>query len=242
LTKYSKSELNSLISSIRTLSFKESFIFMSVALITFVSMFYASPAFFRRHFDTYDDKFFSTVYWFSADGFLMLIIPLLLIIFVLKQKPSDFGFRIGDYKFGLLSSALFFLVMLPVLWFASGAESFSKTYPQGGIMVKENLSALVFYEFLTGFYMLAWEFFWRGYMLFGLKEKFGYYAIFVQMIPFFILHRGKPEIEVFSSIFAALVLGIQALRAGSFLYCFILHWAINIAIDVFAIIRYLNRT
>jgi len=215
---------------------------MSVALITFVSMYYGSPAFFRRHFDTIDDKFFSTIYWFSADGFLMLMIPISLIRFVLKEKPSDFGFRIGDYKFGLLSSALFFLIMLPVIWIASGTESFAKTYPQGGIMVRENLSMLILYEIFTGFYMLGWEFFWRGYMLFGLKSKFGYYAVFVQMIPFFILHRGKPEIEVFSSIFAALILGIQALRARSFLYCFILHWAVNIAIDLFAVFRYLNRT
>ena len=242
MINYLKNEYNAFKTAVLSLSFKETFIFISVALITFVSIYYSSPNFFRRHFDTTDDKFYSTLYWFTADGFLMLVIPLLLIIFVLKGKPSDFGFRLGDYKFGLISSAIFFVIMLPVIWLASGSESFARTYPQGGIMVKENFSVLLYYELFVGFYMLAWEFFWRGYMLFGLKEKFGYYAVFIQMIPFFILHKGKPEIETFASIFAALILGAQAIRANSFVYCFLLHWSVMISVDVISVLRYKTQT
>lgn len=233
-----KSEYRSLIEAVKTLSFKETFIFISVAVITFLSMQYASPNFFRRVFDTSDDKFYSTIYWFSADGFLMLIIPLILVSVVLKQKPESFGFRIGDWKFGLKSSLVFIAVMLPVLWIASASESFARTYPQGGAFVRENINVLLYYELFVGFYMLAWEFFWRGYMMFGIKEKFGYYAILIQMVPFFILHRGKPEIETFASIFAGLILGIQAWRANSFIYCFIVHWTIMIFVDVVSVLRY----
>ena len=85
--------------------------------------------------------------------------------------------------------------------------------------------------------MLGWEFFWRGYALFGLKDKFGYYSVFIQMIPFFILHKGKPEIELFSSIFAGLILGIQALRSRSFIYSWILHWFVMLAIDGISVLR-----
>lgn len=237
-----KKELRWLSEAIKTLSFKESFIFISVAVITFISMYYSSPNFFRRMFDTSDDKFYSTLYWFSADGFLLLIVPLILIPLVLKGKPSDYGFRIGDYRFGLKSALFFIVVMFPVLWVASGSESFAKAYPQGGPFVRENIEVLLYYELFVGFYMLAWEFFWRGYMLFGLKEKFGYYAIFIQMIPFFILHRGKPDIETFASIFAGLILGIQAWRANSFLYCFLVHWSVVIFIDVISVLRYKSQS
>ncbi|MCC6864637.1 MAG: CPBP family intramembrane metalloprotease [Ignavibacteria bacterium] len=237
-----KIELRSLFSAIKTLSFKESFIFISVALITFISMYYANPFFFRKTFDTNDDKFYSFLYWCSADGFLMLIIPIILIPVVLKEKLSDFGFRLGDYKFGLKSAALFIVIMLPFLWIASGNESFARTYPQGGSYVRENISVLLYYELFTGFYMLAWEFFWRGYMLFGLKQKFGFYAIFIQMIPFFILHRGKPEIETFASIFAGLILGVQAWRSNSFIYCFIVHWFVIIFVDVISVLRYKSQS
>jgi uncharacterized protein len=237
-----KKEYNSLITAIKTLGFKEVFIFMAVAVITFLSIHYASPPFFRRMFDTSDDKFFGTLYWCSADGFLMLIIPLILIPLVLKGKPSDYGFRLGDVKFGLKSSAVFILVMLPVLWIVSGNESFAKTYPQGGPYVRENLPVLLYYELFIGFYMLAWEFFWRGFMLFGLKQRFGYYAIFIQMIPFFILHRGKPDIETFASIFAGLILGVQAWRANSFIYCFLVHWGVMIFVDVISVLRYKSQS
>lgn len=237
-----KKELKALNDASKTLGFKEVFIFLSVAVITFVSMHYASPNFFRRMFDTSDDKFYSSLYWFSADGFLMLIIPMIFIPLVLKGKPSDYGFRLGDVKFGLKSAGLFVLVMLPVLWVVSGNESFAKTYPQGGPFVRENIHVLFYYELFVGFYMLAWEFFWRGYMLFGLKERFGYYAIFIQMIPFFILHKGKPDIETFASIFAGLILGAQAWRANSFIYCFIVHWAVMIFVDVVSVLRYKSQS
>lgn len=237
-----KKEIRSLFDAVKTLGFKEVFIFISVAVITFLSMYYASPNFFRRVFETTDTKFYSTLYWFSADGFLMLIVPLILIPLVLKGKPADYGFRLGDYKFGLKSSLLFIVVMLPFLWFASGSKSFAGTYPQGGPFVRENISVLLYYELFVGFYMLAWEFFWRGYMMFGLKQKFGYYAIFIQMLPFFILHRGKPDIETFASIFGGLILGVQAWRANSFIYCFLVHWSVMIFVDVISVLRYKSQS
>jgi hypothetical protein len=237
-----KYELKALSEAIRTLSFREVIVFMSVSFITFVSMYYASPSFFRRTFDTGDDKFFSTIWWFTADGILMLVIPLFIIKFILKGKLPDYGFTLGDYRFGLKSCALFLVIMIPVLWIFSGNEAFARTYPQGGPRVRENLDVLLYYELFVGFYMLAWEFFWRGFMLFGLKPKFGYYAIFIQMIPFFILHRGKPEVETFASIFAGLLLGVQAYRANSFIYCFILHWCVMICIDILSVLRYRTST
>jgi len=237
-----KKEIRALVEAGKTLGFKEVFIFISVALITFLSMYYASPNFFRRVFETSDTKLYSTLYWFSADGFLMLIVPLILIPLVLKGKPADYGFRLGDYKFGLKSSLLFIVVMLPFLWFASGSKSFASTYPQGGPFVRENISVLLYYELFVGFYMLGWEFFWRGYMMFGLKQKFGYYAIFIQMLPFFILHRGKPDIETFASIFGGLILGIQAWRANSFIYCFLVHWCVMIFVDVISVLRYKSQS
>ena len=215
---------------------------MSVALITFLSMQYAQPPFFRQIWNTNDNKFYSALYWDAADGFLMFIVPIILIFTVLKGKPSEYGFRIGDYKFGLISAGVFLLIMLPVVWVISGSETFAKAYPQGGSMVRDDFSVLLYYELFVGFYMLAWEFFWRGYMLFGLKNKFGYYAIFIQMIPFFILHRGKPEIETFASIFAGLILGIQAWRARSFIYCFIAHWGVMIFVDTISVLRYKSHS
>jgi hypothetical protein len=201
-------------------------------------MYYAAPSFMRRLIETDDEKLHSTMLWFTADGILMLIIPIIFIKFVFKQKLSEYGFRVGDVKFGIATAALFLAVMIPIIWIVSGSEVFAKTYPQGGHTPRTDIFVLLYYELFVGFYMLAWEFFWRGFVLHGLKHKFGYYAVFIQLIPFVILHKGKPEIETFASIFAGLALGIQSLRAGSFIYCFIVHWSVMLFIDGLSVMRY----
>lgn len=235
MREYISKELKSLFSEIRKLNFKLTYIFLSIAFIIFLSIVFASPNFYYENFSR--DRLFSRVYWFLFDGGLMFLLPALSIKFVFREKISDYGFRPGDVKFGLYSSLVFFIAMLITVWFVSGSLKFASTYPQGGSKVSENFTIFFLYELCILIYMLGWEFFWRGYILFGLKEKFGYYSVFIQMIPFFILHKGKPEIELFASIFAGLILGIQALRANSFIYSWLLHWLVMFSIDGLSVLR-----
>ncbi len=233
--KYLNNELKSLWDEIKKLDFKVTFILLSIAFITFLSLVFSSPNFYYENFSR--DRFYSRIYWFLADGGLMFIVPVIIIKFIFKEKLSDYGFTLGDKKFGFITSGIFLIVMLIVVWIVSGSKSFAVTYPQGGPKVKEGLLIFILYELCILIYMLGWEFFWRGYILFGLKDKFGYYAIFIQMIPFFILHKGKPEVELFASIFAGLILGIQALRSRSFIYSWILHWLVMFSIDGISVMR-----
>lgn len=229
------SELKDLKQIIKSLDFKVVYIFLSVSIVIFLGIWLANPLFYYNNLG--QDRFDSRVYWFLLDGLFMFLIPVFSIRFVLKGKFSDYGLTFGDYKFGLFTLIGFFVFMLPFLWVVSASPEFAKTYPQGGSQVSESISMFLFYEFCVLIYMLGWEFLWRGYMLFGLKEKFGYYSIFIQMIPFFILHKGKPELELFGSIIAGLAMGIQAWRSNSFVYSWILHWMIMFSIDTISIIR-----
>jgi uncharacterized protein len=234
--EYLSKEYRKLIAEIKTLDFKTNYIFISVAIITFISIVYATPMFYYEHIGR--DRLMSRIYWLLADGLIMFLLSVISIKFVLKGKLSDYGFTLGDKKFGFTTFLIFFLIMLPVVWIASSSQNFANTYPQGGSELKTNINLFILYELCVLVYMLGWEFFWRGYMLFGLKVKLGYYAVFIQMIPFFILHRGKPEIELFASIFAGIILGIQALRSNSFFYCWLLHSCVMLSIDTISIIRY----
>lgn len=229
-------EFRNLIAEIKKLDFKTVYIFLSVAVIIFISSVFASPNFYYEVFEV--NKLNSRIYWFLADGTLMFILPVLSIKFIFREKLSDFGLKLGDVKFGIYTMLLFFAVMLVIVWIVSATEKFALAYPQGGIVLKENYSLLFFYEICIIIYMLGWEFFFRGYMLFGLEKKFGYYSVLIQMIPFFILHKGKPEIELFASILAGIILGVQALRSRSFIYSWILHSLVMISIDTISVIRY----
>jgi len=229
------SEVKSLISEIKKLDFKVTYIFLSIAFITFLSLVFAAPSFYYENFSR--DRFFSRIYWFLVDGGLMFLLPLLSIKLVFREKLSAYGFTLGDKKFGIITFSIFLFVMLVIVWIVSGSPVFAATYPQGGQRVRESFVLFFLYELCILVYMLGWEFFWRGYALFGLKDKFGYYSIFIQMIPFFILHKGKPEIELFASIFAGLILGVQALRSRSFIYSWILHWLVMFSIDGVSVLR-----
>lgn len=236
---YLSKEFGKLVEEIKTIDFKTSYVFISVAVITFLSMVFATPMFYYEHLGR--DKLMSRLYWLLTDGLIMFVFSVVSIKFVLKGKLSDYGFKFGDKKFGLITSLVFFLVMLPIVWIVSSSESFANTYPLGGSELKSNLVLFLIYELCVLVYMLGWEFLWRGYMLFGLKVKLGYYAIFIQMIPFFILHKGKPELELFASIIAGLILGIQALRSNSFFYCWLLHSCVMISIDTVSVLRFATK-
>ena len=66
-------------------------------------------------------------------------------------------------------------------------------------------------------------------MLFGLKRDFGEGAILVQMIPFALLHAGKPEVETIGCILTGLYFGYVAYRTNSIWPVFVIHLFANVA-------------
>lgn len=235
-------EIKILLNIIKSLNRRVVIIFISVALLQTISWYYTSRSFFRLNLVEYfkssqNISLAEYYYWFISDFFTLLILPVLIIKLILNAKVKDFGFQFGDYKAGLKYSFLFILFMIPLIWIVSGSQSFATTYPH---LQGARSSWSIFFLFETGMliYMIAWEFVWRGYMLFGLKEKFGYYAILIQMIPFLILHNGKPVLETFGAIFGGIALGILAWRTASFYYCVIIHMAVMFTIDFISVLRF----
>lgn len=174
------------------------------------------------------------LYWFSASFFFYGLIPILFLL-VSKKKLSDFGITFGDWRKGFLFLGLFVAVIVPTVILMLQTKSFLTQYPfnkaaLGGIGV------FLFYESFYMLYFFAWEFFFRGFLLFALYEKLGNWAIWMQMIPFALLHIGKPAPEVLASVFAGLLLGAFALRTRSMLYCFLLHAIAAFTMDLGAFI------
>lgn len=237
-----KSELSTLKNYSRALDKKVITIFLSVAVLQTISWYVTSRKFFRANlFEQYQFHpqvyLFEYLYWFIGDFITFLILPVIIIRFFIKEKLSSYGLQVGDYKIGLKITLIFFLIMLPIIWFASASSSFADVYPHLS-SAKESWTIFLIYELGLLVYMLAWEIVWRGYMLFGLYEKFGFYSIFIQMIPFVILHNGKPMLETFGSILAALALGVLALRTKSIFYCVIAHMSVMFSIDLISTLRF----
>lgn len=217
-------------------------ILMAVAVFQTISYYFTSRRFFREYlFEKFQDfsqpYLLEFIYWFVGDFFTFFVIGILVIKFLLKEKVSDYGLQIGDYKTGLKYSSIFLFVMIVLIWFVSASPAFAEKYPHLSD-AKSNWNILLIYEFGMLLYMFAWEFIWRGFTLFGLEKKFGYYSVLIQMIPFVILHNGKPFLETFGAIFGGIALGILALRTRSFYYCVVTHIGVMFSIDFISTLRY----
>lgn len=237
-----KKEIAEQWNQIKSLDKKVVIVFLTVAFLQTISWYYTSRKFFRANFyyqyfaDNQFVKLFEYLFWFIGDFVTLFLLPSLIILFIFKEKISDYGVKFGDYKSGIVITLISIAVMLPVLWFVSASPEFAAKYPHLQ-MAKSDWTIFLIYEIGMLIYLFAWEFIWRGFMLFGLEKKFGYYAVFIQMIPFVILHNGKPELETFSSIIGGIILGVVALRTRSFLYGVFIHFAIMLGIDLFSTLR-----
>lgn len=232
--------------TLKSLDKKVVLVFLAVAVLQTISWYYTSRKFFRANLyqQFFSDNEFVQLYeylfWFIGDFISLFLLPSFIIIFLFKEKISDYGVKLGDYKLGLQITLISIAVMLPILWFVSASPQFAAKYPHLQ-MAKSDWTVLIIYEIGMLIYLFAWEFIWRGFMLFGLEKRFGYYAVFIQMIPFVILHNGKPELETFSSILGGIILGIVALRTRSFIYGVLIHFAIMLGIDLFSTFRSKNE-
>ena len=69
--------------------------------------------------------------------------------------------------------------------------------------------------------LIGWEFFFRGWILFGYARKFGAEALWLHAVPFALAHIGKPEVETLSTIFGGFAFGWIAYRTKSFVWPFL---------------------
>jgi membrane protease YdiL (CAAX protease family) len=156
---------------------------------------------------------------------LYLFIPLILIVFLFRENPKEYGFTLGDWKLGLTYTALGILIMAPIIYLLGhGDASMQKYYGP-------YLNGLPVTTFLD---LIGWEFFFRGWILFAYSKKFGADAMWLQAVPFALAHLGKPEIETLSTIFGGFAFGWVAWRTKSFVWPFLIHWFIGTFIIIVA--------
>jgi membrane protease YdiL (CAAX protease family) len=181
-------------------------------------------------------------WWFGSSLMLYLIMPLVLAVATRGSFHRKYGFGLGNWRQGLLITAVFLAVMLPAAFVASKLDAFKGIYPLAGnasftLNVEgKNVTSIklfLFYELCYFLYFVGWEFLFRGWMLNGLLPKLGRVgAVLCQMAPFAIMHLGKAELEALGSIIAGIALGILALRTRSFWYGALLHGTVAVFMDV----------
>lgn len=81
-------------------------------------------------------------------------------------------------------------------------------------------------------YGLCWEMLFRGYLLVGVVDRLGAWAIAAQTVPFVIAHVDKPPVEMWLSVPGGLFFGVIAYRTRSALPGFLLHFTLSTSVNV----------
>ncbi|MFM7321675.1 MAG: lysostaphin resistance A-like protein [Armatimonadota bacterium] len=176
-----------------------------------------------------------------------LLLPgILLVVWGFRQELSEYGLAPGDRKRGSQLALLGWIAFLPVLWTVGGRPAFQSYYLSNmhasGALIPTNTGdaidwgGWIFHEATMTVYMLAWEWFFRGFLLFGLRKSFpDWFAVGAQALLFGLLHLGKPPEEVVSSFLGGIVLGFAALRLRSMIPCFAVHALVSASHDAVVI-------
>jgi len=192
-----------------------------------------------RHFMPACDGITAAVFMFGAAFVLFGIIPCGVLVLGFREHPSAYGLQWGDWRLGLkLVLALLPPITAAFLYPASGNAEIRAFFP----FAPEAGSSIVKFLMLQvprgALYYTAWEFFFRGFMLFGLRRYVGdWLAVCMQTIPQCLWHIGMPTGELLSSIGGGLLFGMIALRTRSIVWPMLLHYLMGVVLDILIIFR-----
>jgi len=183
-------------------------------------------------------QLFELLYWANIIILFYFVIPTILILYVFKEKLTDYGLGFNKAFNNYSIYVCMLIIMMPLVFYFSGTESFLSSYPFYQVTKGESLYAqFLVWELFYFMQFFAIEFFFRGFILHGTKHRFGFYAIFVMMIPYCMIHFGKPIVETIAAIIAGIILGILSLKSKSIWLGVALHCSVALMMDLSVLYR-----
>ena len=173
--------------------------------------------------------------WWSGTRVLAyVVIPSITVLLMPGERLRDYYLSVRGLRNHVWICVLLYLLVLPFVVFVARRPEFLATYPFYRY-ANLSLAHFVAWEVLYAIQFVALEFFFRGYMLKGLRPKFGYGAIFVMVVPYCMIHFAKPPSETLGSIVAGVVLGTLAMRTRSYWGGVAVHVGVALTMDWLAV-------
>lgn len=186
-----------------------------------------------RWYELLDD-----VQWAGVTTLAYLVLPIVYLR-VRGERLADFnlGFR-GTARHLPVYVAMFVLMIVPLLLVAQTGD-FQRIYPFYKGAGRSWLDFTI-WQVAYAAQFVALEFFFRGFMLEGLRRTMGHGAIFVMVVPYVMLHFNKTAIESAAAAVAGILLGTMAMRWRSIWGAALLHYLVAITMDV-TVLRQLGQ-
>lgn len=175
----------------------------------------------------------------SRSLFFLLVVPALYVKIILKKKLSDFGFAFSASRKGFLWMGGMLLAALLIAYVLVNFTGFKDAYINMiPAVIYNNFRVFLFYELIfVNFLLFLHEVFFNGFVLFTLKEAFGYWSILIVTFTFlfFLALVNALDWRMAPSIIA-LPLGTWiAYENRSFIYSYLMGFAFMIILDAYVI-------
>jgi membrane protease YdiL (CAAX protease family) len=159
-------------------------------------------------------------------------VPALIVRLVFRERLADYGVKLhGAFADGWVYLVMV-AVMAPLVLFFSRTPQFQETYPFYRTTPGSWFwPGLLLWELLYAVQFFCLEFFFRGFLVHGLRHRFGAYAIPVMTVPYCLIHFHKPLPEALASIAAGLALGFMSLKTRSVALGTALHVTVAASMD-----------
>ena len=189
-------------------------------------------------YDSGRTEFGRLAWWSGSTLVAYILIPFIVVKFVLRERLVDYGLGLKKAVSGWKIYAAMAVFMIPVVTAAASTEAFMQKYPffrlKGGEAIPREFW---WWEILYALQFVGLEFFFRGFMVHGLKHRFGVASVLVMTTPYCMIHFGKPMAETFAAILAGLALGIMSLKTGTIGLGAALHIMVAWTMDALALYR-----
>jgi membrane protease YdiL (CAAX protease family) len=167
------------------------------------------------------------------------LLPWLVIRFSFGERLRSYGVKARGALMGLPIYLGMIAIMFPIVALMSGGERFQATYPFYKLMPGEAPGlGLCCWELLYACQFVSLEFFFRGFLVHGTRHAFGVNSVLVMMVPYCMIHFGKPMPETFAAIVAGLVLGLMSYRTRSIWLGAAVHIAVAWSMDAAVLLRH----
>jgi membrane protease YdiL (CAAX protease family) len=150
-----------------------------------------------------------------------------------RESLRDLGLRFAGFRQHGWLYALFVVVMVPVLLIVSRQPDFGSYYPIYSLAGRSWVDFLVWETVYIGQFV-GLEMFFRGWWI-RTTRIFGTGAIFSMIVPYSMIHFGKPYLEVCAALIAGVVLGSLSIRTRSIWAGVLVHVTVAILMDILSL-------
>jgi len=163
------------------------------------------------------------------------IIPILFIIFWFAKNPADYGLSIENSPVTLIGILVALVVFVPINKLTAKSEENIAMYPMMRVRTW-SISLLSLSAVSWIVYLFAYEFIYRGFLLFTCANAFGVWpAIIINTSIYSLTHMVKATREGIGAIILGALLSIAVIHIGSFWIAFYVHIVLALSNEWFSL-------